>query len=282
MPIIAARLRGPAVALLLAFAVAQCGRSPESPTGPSPVLSRGAVPQSGGPPPAGDSLGTVTALGATRFMAYGDSITFGTVSSFDGGYLFDSIPGTEYPVQFDNQLESAFASQNFTVTNEGVPGEWALQAITNGRFAQRMAAQRPQALLLLEGINDLNNDQSVAATVGYLQQMVELARLYNTTVFIGTMFQTCVSTSPSGQVRPNAATRINGFNSALRAMAAGRQNVHVVDLFAAFGTQNCGPDGGIGILGGDGLHPNPSGYSIIATQFAAAVRNVFAVRGSYQ
>jgi lysophospholipase L1-like esterase len=65
-------------------------------------------------------------------------------------------------------------------------------------------------------------------------------------------------------------------------MAAGRQNVHVVDLFAAFGTQNCGPDGGIGILGGDGLHPNPSGYSIIATQFAAAVRNVFAVRGSYQ
>jgi lysophospholipase L1-like esterase len=145
-----------------------------------------------------------------------------------------------------------------------------------------MAAQRPQALLLLEGINDLNNDQSVAATVGYLQQMVELARLYNTTVFIGTMFQTCVSTSPSGQVRPNAATRINGFNSALRAMAAGRQNVHVVDLFAAFGTQNCGPDGGIGILGGDGLHPNPSGYSIIATQFAAAVRNVFAVRGSYQ
>lgn len=282
MPITAARLRIPAVVLLLALAAAQCGRSPESPTGPSPVLSKGAVPQAGDPPAAGDSLGAVNALGATRFMAFGDSITWGQISSFDGSILFDQLPGTEYPVQLDGQFESAFTAQDFTVTNEGVPGEWALQAISSGRFAQKMAAQRPQALLLLEGFNDLNNDQSTSATVAYLQQMVEIARLYNTTVFIGTMFQTCVSTSPQGQVRQNAATRITGFNSALRTMAAGRQNVYVVDLYAAFGTNNCGPDGGVGILGGDGLHPNPSGYSVIATQFANAVRTVFTVRGSYQ
>lgn len=280
MPITSARLRVPAVLLLVALASAQCSRSPESPTGPSPVLSRGAVPQAGEPPPAGDSLGTVNALGATRFMAFGDSITWGQISSFDGSVLFDQLPGTEYPVQFDNQLESAFPSQNFTVTNEGVPGEWALQAISSGRFAQRMAAQRPQALLLLEGINDMNNAQGTSATVGYLQQMVEIARLYNTTVFIGTMIQTCVSDN-NGIIRQNAADRIVGFNNAVKAMAAGRQNVYVVDLYTAFGN-NCGPVGGIGILGGDGLHPNPSGYSVIATAFANAVRSVFTVRGSYQ
>lgn len=280
MPITSARLRVPAVLLLVALASAQCSRSPESPTGPSPILSRGAVPQAGEPPPAGDSLGTVNALGATRFMAFGDSITWGQISSFDGSVLFDQLPGTEYPVQFDNQLESAFPSQNFTVTNEGVPGEWALQAISSGRFAQRMAAQRPQALLLLEGINDMNNAQGTSATVGYLQQMVEIARLYNTTVFIGTMIQTCVSDN-NGIIRQNAADRIVGFNNAVKAMAAGRQNVYVVDLYTAFGN-NCGPVGGIGILGGDGLHPNPSGYSVIATAFANAVRSVFTVRGSYQ
>ncbi|MCC6987869.1 MAG: hypothetical protein IT181_02650 [Acidobacteria bacterium] len=280
MPITSARLRVPAVLLLVALASAQCSRSPESPTGPSPVLSRGAVPQAGEPPPAGDSLGTVNALGATRFMAFGDSITWGQISSFDGSVLFDQLPGTEYPVQFDNQLESAFPSQNFTVTNEGVPGEWALQAISSGRFAQRMAAQRPQALLLLEGINDMNNAQGTSATVGYLQQMVEIARLYNTTVFIGTMIQTCVSDN-NGIIRQNSADRIVGFNNAVKAMAAGRQNVYVVDLYTAFGN-NCGPVGGIGILGGDGLHPNPSGYSVIATAFANAVRSVFTVRGSYQ
>lgn len=280
MPTATSHLRLLSCALLLALVSAQCAQSPESPTGPTPVLSRGAAPQAGDPP-AGDSLGAVGALGATQFLAFGDSITWGQISSFDASILFDPVPGTEYPTQVDNQLESTFASQNFTVTNAGVPGEWAAQAISSGRFAQRMAALRPQGLLLLEGINDLNNDQSVAATVAALQQMVELARLYNTTVFIGTMFQTCVSTSPQGQVRPNAATRITGFNSAVRAMAAGRQNVHVVDLYAAFGN-NCGPDGGVGILGGDGLHPNPSGYTVLATAFTNALKSVFAVRGSYQ
>ena len=280
MPIIVARLRLPAVLLLVSIATAQCGRAPESPTGPSPVLSRGAVPQAGVPPPAGDSLGTVNALGATRFMAFGDSITWGQVSSFDASILFDPIPGTEYPTQVDNQLEAAYAAQNFTVTNEGVPGEWAQQAVSSGRFAQKMAAQRPQGLLLLEGINDLNNAQGITATVGYLQQMVEIARLYNTTVFIGTMFQTCVS-DHQGTIRQNSADRIVGFNNAIKAMAAGRQNVYVVDVFAAFGN-NCGPNGGVGILGADGLHPNPSGYSVIATQFVNAVRSAFTVRGSYQ
>ncbi len=64
-------------------------------------------------------------------------------------------------------------------------------------------------------------------------------------------------------------------------MATGRQNVHVVDLYPAFG-DNCGPDGGVALLGGDGLHPNPSGYSVIATTFANVLRSVFAVRGSFQ
>jgi len=273
-------LRRAAGLLVLSLVTGACAQSPELPTAPSPVLSRGAVPQAGDPPP-GDSLGTVNALGATRFMAFGDSITWGQVSSFDGGFLFDPPPGTGYPEQLDAQLESAFPTQDFTVTNEGVPGEWALTAMTGGRFAQRMATHRPQALLLFEGFNDLNNDQGTAATVDYLRQMVELARLYNTTVFIGTMFQTCPSTSPQGQVRQNASTRITGFNSAIQSMAAGRQNVYVVDLYTAFGN-NCGPNGGVGILGGDGLHPNPSGYSVIATTFANALRSRLAVRGSFQ
>lgn len=281
MPTAASRSPLIAVTLLLALGSAYCAQTPASPTGPSPVLSRGAAPQAGVPPP-GDSLGTINALGATRFMAFGDSITWGETSSFDGGFLFDPVPGTEYPTQVDNQLESAFPSQDFTVSNRGLPGEWAVQAVSSGRFAQQMAALRPQGLLLLEGINDLNNDQSTGATVAALQQMVELARLYNTTVFIGTMFQTCASTHPmTGQMRPNSAARITGFNSAIRTMAAGRQNVHVVDLYPVFGN-NCGPNGGVALLGGDGLHPNPSGYSIIATAFANALRSVFAVRGSFE
>jgi lysophospholipase L1-like esterase len=64
-------------------------------------------------------------------------------------------------------------------------------------------------------------------------------------------------------------------------MAAGRQNVYVVDLYAVFGN-NCGPDGGVNLLGGDGLHPSPNGYSVMTSTFAAAIRDRFAVRGSLQ
>lgn len=271
-----------ALTVLLVLVSAQCAQVPASPTAPSAVVSRGAVPQAGGPPPAGDSLPPVSALGATRFLAFGDSITCGTPSSFDV-FSFDTLctESNGYPQILRGVLQSVSPGQTFTVTNEGRPGEWAQQAISTGRFAQLMATLRPQGLLLLEGVNDLNNGSGIGSTVNALQQMVELARVYHTTVLIGTMFQTCLSTSPSGVVRTNAADRIVSFNAAIRAMAAGRQNVYVVNVDTVFGN-NCGPDGGVGWLGGDGLHPSPSGYTRLASTFASAIRERFAVRGSFQ
>ena len=121
----------------------------------------------------------------------------------------------------------------------------------------------------------------IGATVNALSQMIDTARVYNTTVLVATMFQTCVSVSPTGVVRQNSADRIVAFNSAIRSMAAGRQNVYVVDLFAAFG-DNCGPDGGVGLLGGDGLHPTASGYSVLASTYANAMASIFQVRGSFE
>lgn len=290
MPTTSARLRVPAALLLTVFATAQCGRSPESPTGPGPVLTVGRnVPQSGDVP-APDSLGTIAQLGATRFLAFGDSITCGTPGAFPQmDIAFDdpncTLPAgsPQYPALVRTLLQAASPTQAFTVTNEGRPAEWAQQAISTGRFAARMAALRPQGLLLLEGFNDLNNGSAISATVSALQQMLELAGLYNTTVLIGTMFQTCYSENPfTGRVRTNAADRIVPFNDALRTMVAGRQNVYIVDLYAAFGSNNCLSDRGTNYVGEDGLHPSPSGYSRIASTFGAAIRDRFAVRGSFQ
>jgi lysophospholipase L1-like esterase len=270
-----------ALAALLALAAAGCADPAQAPTAPSSVLSRGPAPQGGVPAPA-DSLGTINALGATRFLAFGDSITFGTLSSFDGAFLFDPPPGFAYPSQLDAALESAFSLQDFTVDNLGEPGEYAVNALSSGRFAREMAARRPQGLLLLEGINDLNNGRSISALVSSLSQMIDIARLYNTTVLVSNMFQTCVSVQPgTGTVRENSADKITSFNGALQSMVSGRQNVYVVDMYSAFGN-NCGPDGGVGLLGGDGLHPTGSGYSVMASTFAAALRARLPVRGSFQ
>jgi lysophospholipase L1-like esterase len=245
------------------------------------VLQRGAAPQ-GAPVPPRDSLGLVNALGATRFLAFGDSITEGVTSSFDGAVLFSAATAVAYPGQLDALLEASFASQDFTVDNFGAGGEEVINAVASGRLAQALALRRPQGLLLLEGINDLNSGKSVSAVVAALQQMVEVAELYNATVLLGTMFQTCESTDPTtGRFRHNSIELIAPFNSALKAMASGRQNVYVVDIFAVFGN-NCGPHGGVGLLGGDGLHPNPNGYSVMAQTFGVAARDRFPVRGSFQ
>jgi len=271
-----------AALILLAVLSARCAQAPVSPTAPSAVVSRGGIPQAGGPPVSGDPLPPLSAIGATRFLAFGDSITCGTPSSFDV-FAFDVLcqESNGYPQIVRGILQNVSPSQSFTVVNEGRPGELAQQAISSGRFARLMASLRPQGLLLLEGINDLNNGSGIGTTVNALQQMVELARLYNTTVLIGTMFQTCQSTSPTGIVRLNAYDRITSFNSAVRSMAAGRQNVYVVDVYAAFGN-NCDASGGVGWLGADGLHPSPTGYTVLASVFATAIRDRFVVRGSYQ
>ncbi|MGE0814145.1 MAG: SGNH/GDSL hydrolase family protein [Vicinamibacterales bacterium] len=231
------------------------------------------------------SLGPVQGLGATRFMAFGDSITCGVVSSFDWPMLFVpsncSEPVFSYPRQLRGMLAGRFPTQTFTVANEGSPGEWALNALTSGRFLQAVGSQRPQGLILLEGINDLNNGRSISGTVDALRQMIDIAGLYNTTVLVSTMYQTCVASFPDGSVRQNSADKIRAFNAAIVSMASGRLNVYVVDLYGAFGN-NCGPDGGINLLGGDGLHPTSSGYGRMATTFEAALRTVFAVGGSFQ
>ena len=279
------RSRWPATAVvaLAALAAGACAGAPELPTVPSAVLSVAAAPQTGAPVPAGDPLPTIPALGATRFLAFGDSITCGVSGAFpqvDFGFDVNCF-NTGFPEALDGLLEAASATQDFTVDNEGRPGEEARLALS--RFTSLVSVRRPQAVLLLEGINDLNNGTSVSSAVAALQQMVELARAYNATVLVGTMFQTCYSANPyTGRVRLNSTDLIPPFNSAIRAMAAGRQNVYVVNLDTAFGNGNCGSDRGINLVGEDGLHPSPSGYSVIAQTFGMAIRSVFAVRGSYQ
>lgn len=265
-------------ALLLAAGLAtRCAGSPTAPSATSSV---------------GDSSGSASvilpapnALGGTRFLAYGDSITFGVESSFDteeGEFPIMAAPGDEYPAQLDGQLEAQFTAQDFVVDNFGQPGESAAAAVASGRFAQALAARRPQGVLLLEGINDLNQGRSIGDTVNALSQMVSIAQLYEATVLIATMYQTCYSVDPNtGRVRENSNTLITAFNDAVRSMAANQQDVYVVDVAAAFGS-NCGPSGGVGLLGNDGLHPTIAGFTRLATTFGTALRTHFAVRGSYQ
>lgn len=261
-----------------------------SPTAPSPTTSASPTGQaadesSSNPqdepaptPPSGSSpappAATSGPLGATRFVALGDSITWGTLSSFDGSFLYDAGPTQSYPYQLRSALNLSHGPQTFTVENAGVPGESVASGA--GRVHSVLSSLRPQGLLLLEGINDLNNGAGIGGTVGHLQTILDVARLHNVTVFIANMFQTYESVDPNdGRIRENSATQITSFNSAIMQMAQGRQNVYIVDLYHAFGSNRS-------YVGGDGLHPSESGYERMAFWFRATIEQAFAVRAGFQ
>ena len=267
-------MRRTAHAALFAAAVTAgaCSTTPTSPSSSAAAVEVGAATQET------PSLPTVIiptpnqALGATRFVAFGDSITYGTLSSFDGVFL-SNVPGS-YPSVLASWLIQAHAPQSFVVLNEGSPGETARNGID--RLPGVLSTHRPQVLLLLEGINDMNvNDATPAQVASNVQYMVQIARLYNCTVLVATMPQTYPSTYPDGSERTQSAAKIVPFNNEVRRLLAGAQNVHIVDVYTAFGSNRS-------LMGNDGLHPTAAGYQRMAQEFLQVIRQVFPVRGSLQ
>lgn len=284
---------------LIAVLATGCTSTPTSPTQAGAAASLGSLAQGGVPTaPAGGTTcgGTGQAacpgLGATKFLAFGDSLTHGSPSSFDLAdiLIIPEPPSGNYPAQLLGLLRAAYPVQQsaFVMTNGGCPGEFVSGSCsgsgmrTRDRLNGLLQQHRPQVVLLLEGVNDLNIDIGIGATTTALTGLVDLARVYNATVLVATMFQTCPSTSPTGIVRENSSTRITAYNDAILAALSGRPNVHLVNLYSAFGTGNCTSSGGTGLLGNDGLHPTVDGYQAMATKFRDRIAEIFAVRGSMQ
>jgi acyl-CoA thioesterase-1 len=254
---------------------AVAGACTTSPTSPSASDAAGALTvgvASEGPVSVPNAIVPTPpqALGATRFLAFGDSITYGALSEFDGGFIVLDAAGS-YPRLLQSMLNQFNAPQTFAMQNAGLPGETARAGID--RLPGVLATHRPQVVLLLEGINDLNFDVSVNQTAANVRHLVDIARLFNCTVLVATMPQTYHSVDPNtGRVRENSTEEIVPFNNEVRRLVAGMQNVHIVDIYAAFGSNRS-------LMGNDGLHPSPAGYQVMAQQFHAAISSIFPVRG---
>lgn len=270
-----------------------CSSTPTSPssTDAGPLISQeplaGLVPQ--GPPPVPDlSIPGVNAVGVTRFLAFGDSITAGTLSSFDGSFLYDA-PSHSYTERLRLGLNQFFpgppgqAPRTYTVINVGVPGENAANIPGAGpggesRIQREITTHRPQAVLLLEGINDMGGaGRSALDTARAVERIVNTITANHIPVLVATMMQTYESCNPNtGVCRDNARHLIVPFNEELTRRLRGRPNVHIVDLYAAFGNNP------INLMGGDGLHPNEQGYQVMAEAFGQQIVAAFPIRGSFQ
>ncbi len=276
-------------------------------SGGSGVLTNTCTPSTGSRFPVGTSNVTCTAqdakkqtascgfqvtvtrvprLSATRFVAFGDSMTEGfvqvcrttTLTGLDAiledlAFLsrFSELrpPGfsaVSYPVKLQSALAARYASQSITVFNEGNGGETAVAGALD--LPRVLNADTPQALLLLEGINDIHAGRptqgaAIPTVTSSLRTMVQEGKRRGMTVFLSTLL-------------PERKGACRGFdwtddiedvvtaNTQIRSLASA-EGVPLVDMYQAFSGQLDT------LLGADGLHPSEAGYQKMADLFYAAI-----------
>jgi lysophospholipase L1-like esterase len=230
------------------------------------------------------SVTQVPRLRATRFLAFGDSITAGVIATtcpFNGPPTglalladtaqlradLDASPGLSYPDVLNRQLSLRYAAQSFTMMNEGLPNERAVEGAV--RLPGVLSSSLPEVVMLLEGVNDLNNGGSTAipGVISALRTMIRDSRQRGATVMVSTIL-------PERQGACRAYDYLDGVddisaaNVQIRALVNSEGAV-LVDLHPLFVPQLTT------WIGLDGLHPNESGYAAMAQAFSNVIRTRF-------
>jgi lysophospholipase L1-like esterase len=172
-----------------------------------------------------------------------------------------------YPTRLQAMLTSRYAAQSITVVNEGNGGETAVQGAAD--FSRVVNNDTPQALLLLEGVNDIHQGtptqaSAIPAMISSLRSMIQDAKRRGIVPFIATLLPerrgACRGFDWDDGIEDVAAA-----NGQIRLLAVS-ENVTLVDLYPAFvGATDT-------LLGQDGLHPSEAGYQKMADLFFAAIQ----------
>lgn len=169
----------------------------------------------------------------TLYVAFGDSITYGTGVS----------PGDSYPTKLGGMMMR-------TVINEGYPG--AESYVGAELVNDILHDYKPGFLLILFGVNDLITDRGEDEAIGNLQYICQAAINNKTIPVIATL-------TPVAGEHHIWVSGVERLNVLIRMLAAD-MNVAIVDLDVAF---NWDPL----YLQEDGLHPNVLGYNLMAITF---------------
>lgn len=227
-------------------------------------------------------------LAATRFVAFGDSITAGAREACPGGTLsakpltweMDNLYlrarpmfidlNAAYPTTLQALLGERYKTQSPTVRNEGKAGECVAVAshcladsAGETRLPQVLVADAAEVVMIQEGINDINRRRraAFADVISGLRSMIGNARGRGIMVFLGTLLPERLHAC-----RGYAADIVPEMNDQIRVLAMS-ENVELVDLYAAFGAD--APDM---YIGPDGLHPTVEGYQLMAQTLFDAIR----------
>jgi acyl-CoA thioesterase-1 len=204
-------------------------------------------------------------ISLTRFVAFGDSITYGEDGSNPS--LVPTIrplvvlAGKQYPFVLQQQLAFRYTTQSVQMANEGMPGEYASDPMTLTRFSGVMARSLYDVVLIMEGSNDLfGADPTLMPTaIANLRLMIRNANSRGVRPYLATI----PPMNPLG-MRGGGASLVPTLNDQLRALSL-QEGTTLVDINLAFG-------GNLSLLSADGLHPNADGYAKIADTFFQVLR----------
>ena len=212
---------------------------------------------------------TVTVTGPprltrTRFLAFGDSITWGEDGRISSSALAAlklrprvQFPiGDTYPGALTALLSARYTAQSPQVTNGGLKGESVTDPTTFPRYVSYTSSRAYDVVLLMEGANDLAS-HGFSEIIAGLNQMIGDAQSRQMQVLLATI-------PPENPDRWSQAASVAPFNDRVRGLAASK-GVPLVDVYQAF-------NGQLSLLGSDGLHPTAAGYHLIAETFLAAIR----------
>jgi lysophospholipase L1-like esterase len=227
-------------------------------------------------------------LAATSFLTFGDSITRGedgvngpptpacssVASARMRFYPRVILPDAQtYPGVLLQTMIARYTRQSPTVDNQGCPGEAVTDSTTFPRFVGLTSSRRYDAVLLMEGSNDLmlaTKDSTVfPAALTALKRMVDDAKSRN----VRPLLATIPPMNPAGSRGQDWGWNlVPAFNSGIRGLALD-EGIPLVDVNAAFG-------GNLTLLGADGLHPTAAGYQVIAGAFADAIKSNLEIKTS--
>jgi len=223
------------------------------------------------------SIARLPQLSKTKFLAFGDSVTAGEITFPVGGSLFGGaglitrqviVPGSAYPTVLLRTLQGRYSTQaaSISVANYGLGGERTV--VARSRFFDALNAVRPEAVLLMEGYNDIGGgaDGAASGAANEINIMVAEARARGMSVFLATL----APPRPSGN-KAIGQIFIDDYNNRMRSVAA-RNGATLVDVYSALLTDVNR------YIGVDGLHPNEAGYAKIADTFFQAIQAAFEVR----
>jgi lysophospholipase L1-like esterase len=254
--------KGLLIGIVAAVIAAGCGGSPSTPTPvpPPPDPQPQPQPQPLPPPPQ---------LSITRILAFGDSMTEGTVSPSLSIFTLDAGRPESYPYKLQALLNARYTAQTISVFNAGNAGRHTWE--DRSRLASSINASSPQLVLLIEGANDLNDvagsttgtNAGVDATVGNMEDMVRDTVARGIPIYIGTL-------PPQQLPKGHASALLPRYNGGLKTMAA-KKGAMIVDLNALIPAS---------MIGSDGLHPTEQGYQAFAQAFMDAIKQQYEVASS--